>query len=178
MNYANFVKKLQLPSGFRPPARLTYDDLVATALTRENLSDDVRGINASIDLILRTRCGGWPTEPVTEEFNLVDLVWHECEFREGYSFAYAVHDGGGAYLGCCYLYPLGSRTPLDEQLLDYDVDVSWWVTPDAYHAGIYADVHDALRHWLATEFPFWQPHYSNRELPDAQTKEGPRGLAR
>ena len=40
MNYANFVKKLQLPPGFRAPARLTYDDLVATALSRENLSDE------------------------------------------------------------------------------------------------------------------------------------------
>ena len=58
MNYANFVKKLQLPPGFSPPGRLTYDDVVATALSRENLVDDVRGINASIELILRTRGGG------------------------------------------------------------------------------------------------------------------------
>ena len=29
---------------------------------------------------------------------------------------------------CCYLYPMGRRTPLTEELLTYDVDVSWWVT--------------------------------------------------
>ena len=87
------------------------------------------GINASLELIRRTRGGSWPTEPVTEEFNYVDLVWHECEFREGDSFSYAVYDAGGQYLGCCYLYPLGRRTPLTEELIAFDVDVSWWVTP-------------------------------------------------
>jgi len=165
VNYANFVKKLQLPSGFRPPARLTYDDLVATALSRENLSDDVRGINASIDLILRTRGGGWPTGPVTEEFNLVDLVWHECEFSEGYSFTYAVHNSGGAYLGCCYLYPVGRRTPLREDLLHHDVDVSWWVSPDAYERGYYTKLHTALQHWVVADYPFRKPYYSNLEMP-------------
>ena len=89
----------------------------------------MRGINASLELIARSRGGGWPTEPVTEADNFVDLVWHELEFRDGYSFTYAVYDTGGAYLGCCYLYPLGRRTELSEALLDYDVDVSWWVTP-------------------------------------------------
>ena len=125
MNYADFLKKIQLPPGFDAPTRLSYDDIVATAISRANLSDDVRGINASIALIQKTRGGAWPTEPVTEEFNFVDLVWHECEFRERYSFTYAVYDDHGTYLGCCYLYPMGRRTPLTENLLDHDVDVSW-----------------------------------------------------
>jgi hypothetical protein len=125
----------------------------------------VRGINASLALITRTRGGPWPTEPVTEAVNFVDLIWHELEFRDGYSFAYAVYDTNGRYLGCCYLYPLGRRTKLTEALLDRDVDVSWWVTPSAYQRGDYVKLYTALRHWLATEFPFWRPHYSNREIP-------------
>jgi hypothetical protein len=125
----------------------------------------VRGINASLELITRTRGGAWPTQPVTEAVNFVDLVWHELEFRDGYSLTYAVYDTDGSYLGCCYLYPLGRRTELSEALLDYDVDVSWWVTPAAYERGDYANLHAALRQWLATEFPFWRPHYSNREIP-------------
>src|SRR3954470_3397702 len=123
MDYAPFIKRLALPESFTAPTRLVYDDLVAIAISRAHLRDDVRGINASIELIQKTRGGGWPTEPVTEEFNFVDLVWHECEFREGYSFAYAVYDTGGTYLGCCYLYPMGRRTELTDELLDYDVDV-------------------------------------------------------
>jgi hypothetical protein len=167
VSYANFLKKLVYPDGFLPPSRLRHDDIVATAITRGDLADDVRGINASLDLIPKTRGGSWPTGPVTEDENYVDLVWHECEFRDGKSLTYVARDTAGGYLGCCYLYPLGSRTPLNEQLLDRDVDVSWWVTPDAYHAGHYTGLYEALRHWLATEFPFWNPHYSNRELDHA-----------
>ncbi|HYX84877.1 MAG TPA: hypothetical protein VE777_07890 [Gaiellales bacterium] len=165
MDLAKLIKKLDVPAGFTPPTRLEYEDIVATALTRSHLDDDVRGINASIDLIQKTRGGGWPEEPVTEEYNFVDLVGHELEFRDGVSFAYAVYERDRGYLGCCYLYPLGRRTELTEELLAYDVDVSWWVTPDGYARGFYTKLYAALRHWLAEEFPFWRAYYSNAELP-------------
>jgi hypothetical protein len=160
-----FIKKLDLPSGFTAPTRLSYDDIEATAITRADLQDDVLGINASVALIQETRGGGWPTGPVSEEDNFVDLVWHELEFREGTSFAYVVRDRDGRYLGCCYLYPMGRRTELTEGLLGYDVDVSWWVTPDAYERGYYPKLHAALRRWVVDAFPFSEPFYSNRETP-------------
>ncbi len=165
MDYAKFIKKLELPAGFTAPTRLSYEDLTVTALGREHLADDVQGINASIELIQRTRGGEWPTEPVSVEFNFVDLVWHELEFREGSSFAYAVYDVAPRYLGCCYLYPMGRRTQLSGELVDHDVDVSWWVTPDAYERGHYDKLYRALRHWLAEAFPFQSPYYSNAEIP-------------
>jgi hypothetical protein len=98
---------------------------------------------------------------VTEEQNFVDLVWHELEFREGISFTYALYDARSGYLGCAYLYPMGRRTELSEELLKHDVDVSWWVTPDAYERGYYIKLHAPLRHWLAEGFPFDEPYYSN-----------------
>ena len=165
MDYREFSKNLTVPEGFAVPRQLRFEDLEARAISRADLSNDVQGINASLELIARTRGGGWPTEPVTEEFNFVDLVWHELEFRDGYSFTYTVYDKAGTYLGCCYLYPLGRRTELSEALLDYDVDVSWWVTPTAYERGDYNKLYAALRHWMATEFPFWRPYYSNAEIP-------------
>jgi hypothetical protein len=165
MDLTQLLKKLVLPAGATPPARLAYHDLVASAISRAHLQDDVRGINASLELIRRTRGGGWPAEPVTEEGNFVDLVWHELEFRDGSSLTYAVYDTRGEYLGCCYLYPLGRRTALTEELLAYDVDVSWWVTPPAYDRGLYVELYDALQHWLAEAFPFWRPYFSNREMP-------------
>ncbi|MGH7869613.1 MAG: GNAT family N-acetyltransferase, partial [Candidatus Dormibacteraceae bacterium] len=127
--------------------------------------DDVRGINAGIALIRRTRGGDWPTEPVSEEFNFVDLVWHELEFRDATSFTYAVYDSDDAYLGCCYLYPMGRRTELSEELLNHHVDVSWWVTPDAYARGNHQKVYQALRHGLTEDFPFHSPYFSNAEIP-------------
>jgi hypothetical protein len=165
MNYSGLMRALPLPSGFAPPHELHFEDITARALSRADLAADVLGINASLDLIRQTRGGNWPTEAVTEEFNYVDLVWHECEFREGYSFAYAVYHADGHYLGCCYLYPMGRRTPLTEELLHHDVDVSWWVTPDAYQHGHYVTLYRALHHWITTAFPFRDPWYSNREIP-------------
>jgi hypothetical protein len=165
MDYKHFVRSLVLPAGYTPPTELTYEDITARAITRADLEADVKGINASVDLIRRTRGGDWPSGPVSDEFDYVDLVWHECEFRERYSFAYTVYDAGGRYLGCCYLYPMGRRTPLDESLLRHDVDVSWWVTPDAYEDGYYGRLYDGLQQWLSDHFPFRTPHFSNREIP-------------
>jgi hypothetical protein len=165
MEYGKFVKKLDIPSSFAIPATLIYEDIEARAISRADLSEDVRGINASIGIIRQTRGGTWPTEEVTEDFNFIDLVWHECEFRDGDSLTYAVYDGAGSYLGCCYLYPMGRRTPLTEESARYDVDVSWWVTPPAYAAGYYASLYRALRQWLAENLPFKEPYFSNREIP-------------
>jgi hypothetical protein len=165
MDYSNLIRSLELPAGYAPPAQLSCEDITARAISRADLVADVKGINSSIDLIRRTRGGDWPSGPVSEEFNYVDLVWHELEFRENYSFAYAVYAAEGQYLGCCYFYPMGRRTPLDENLLQHDVDVSWWVTPDAYHGGYYARLYLALRQWIADAFPFKNPYFSNREIP-------------
>ena len=103
--------------------------------------------------------------PVTTDFNFVDLVWHECEFREGDSFSYVLRDADGGYLGCAYLYPLGRRSELTESLARHDVDVSWWVTADAYEAGYYQRAYDGLQRWVIEDFPFTNPYWSNRELP-------------
>lgn len=164
MTYAGLIKGLDTPPDWTAPTVPIYEDIRAEAITRDHLQDDVRGINASIDVIRRTRGGKWPSEPVAEDFNYVDLVWHECEFRDRRSFTYAVY-ADQQYLGCAYLSPMGVRKPLTKELLGYDVDVSWWVTPQAYERGLYSDVYDALRHWLATEFPFVAAYYSNIEAP-------------
>ena len=165
MDYTHLIKRIMLPEEFAAPARLAFDDIVATALGREHLREDVAGINASLDLISSTRGGGWPTEAVTDDGNFIDLVWHECEFRDGHSFSYAVHTAEGEYLGCCYFYPLGTRTPLSDELVACDVDVSWWVTPSAYQRGYYEKLFRALRHWGTEDFPFSALHFSNQLIP-------------
>ena len=60
---------------------------------------------------------------------------------------------------------MGRRTPLSEDLLDHDVDVSWWVTPDAYERGYYTKLYAALQHWVVADYPFRKPYYSNLEMP-------------
>jgi hypothetical protein len=57
VDYQGLVKRLNLPTGRAAPTELTHDDIRASALTRDHLHDDVRGINASLELIRRTRGG-------------------------------------------------------------------------------------------------------------------------
>jgi hypothetical protein len=57
MNYHGLVKRLDLPAGWMPPTELEYDDIRARAISRADNDDDVQGINASIELIRRTRGG-------------------------------------------------------------------------------------------------------------------------
>jgi hypothetical protein len=157
------VRPLLVPDGFVAPRRLRFGDLVATAISRCDLADDVAGINANLELIARSRGGGWPTGPVTLEENYVDLVWHELEFRENYSYTYVLRRFDGTYVGCAYLYPVGRRVRLRDNP-DADVDVSWWLTEPAHIAGLNATTHRALQHWIMSEFPFRHPVYSNADL--------------
>jgi hypothetical protein len=165
MDLTPYTKKLVLPTGFVPPNVLRYDDLEARGITRDDVAEDVRGINVSLDLIRETRGGSWPTEAVTEEEIIVDEYWHECEFRDHKSFSFILRTDGDGYIGCAYLYPMGVRQPLTPELAEHDVDVSWWVTPKAYEAGYYAKVYDALRQWAIDDYPFERPYYSNVRMP-------------
>ena len=162
-NYAGLIKKLHLPDGFKAPVSLEFQDLIAKRLNRRDVQPDMEAVNSSLEIIRKTRGGSWPAEAVTEEFNLLDLAWHEREFRDGDSFAYAVRDASDNYIGCFYLYPMGVRTLLSEELLDYDVDASWWVTNEGYEQGYYQKLSDALHQWLK-DFPFTNVYYSNKEI--------------
>lgn len=165
MTYSGLIKKLVIPEGFQPPEELVFGEVRATPIKRSDLSDDVTGINASLDIIRQTRGGKWPTGPVTEEGNYIDLVWHEAEHRDGNSYTYVLRDQDGRYLGCFYLYPPGRRLPLSGELMKHDVDVSWWVTNTAYAESYYSKVYEALREWSVQSFPFQDPFFSNVEIP-------------
>ena len=54
MDYRGLVKRLQVPDGYIVPRELSYHDIRAHAISRADLDEDVRGINASLDIILRT----------------------------------------------------------------------------------------------------------------------------
>lgn len=55
MDYHGLVKRLQVPDGYIAPRELSYHDIRAHAISRADLDEDVRGINASLDIIRRTR---------------------------------------------------------------------------------------------------------------------------
>ncbi len=164
MDYSAFIKKLAFPSGFQAPTELKHEGLVAKPLTRNDLKADMEAVNSNLEIIRQTRGGSWPAEAVTEEFDFLDLAWHEREFRDSSSFAYVIYNDAGKYIGCFYLYPMGHRTELSEELMDYDMDASWWVTAEAHEKGYYEKLYKALQQWL-TDFPVQKIYYSNKEIP-------------
>ena len=159
-----FVKKFSFPSDFKAPLEFKYEDLIAKPLSRSDLIADMNAVNSSLELIRNTRGGTWPSEAVSEEFDFLDLAWHEREFRDGDSFAYVVYDKLNNYIGCVYLYPMGLRTKIDESNLNYEMDASWWVTKSAYNKGYYQKLFKALQIWL-NEYPVKSIYYSNKEKP-------------
>ena len=164
MDYRNFVKKIDLPQDFKAPQELSYEDIVAKPLSRQDLIADMNAVNSSLDLIRQSRGGTWPSEAVSEEFDLLDLAWHEREFRDGSSFAYVVYNKAGTYVGCFYLYGMGHRAALTDDLLDFQVDASWWVDTKAYESGYYKKLQSALKTWLSDQFGFTKIYYSNKEM--------------
>ena len=163
MDYKNYVKKIEVPAGFSAPTQLFCENLVAKPLSRDDLDADMAAVNSSLEIIRKTRGGAWPSEPVTVEFDSLDLAWHEREFRDGSSFAYVIYDDSKQYIGCFYLYGMGHRTELDDELIKYQVDASWWVSSDAYNKGYYRKVQTALHGWLENDFGFSSVYFSNLE---------------
>jgi len=161
----NLIKPIILSEGITEPLLLKYDNFYAKQLTRSDLDADLEGVNSSIEIIQKTRGGSWPSEQLTRDADLLDLAWHEREFNDGNSFAYAIYTNEDEYLGCFYLYGMGLRTPLSEVTIDFEVDASWWVTTEAFKEGYYEKVYLALLQWLSDEFKFKRIKYSNKELP-------------
>jgi hypothetical protein len=163
VNYTGLIKQLPVAVGFEAPGELGHEDIVARALTRGDLADDVCGIQRRADPAdARRRLADRPSDRGgglrRPRLARVRVPRALLVLIRGLRRA-------GGYRGCCYLYPLGRRTPLSAQLAECDVDVSWWVTPDAYDRGYYAKLYAALGRWVAQQFPFDRVHYSNAEVP-------------
>ena len=105
---SGYVKKLALPAGFDAP-RLRIRPRHRSRITRDDLGADVRGINASLDLIRETRGGTWPTGPVTEEEGLRRPGPAQVRVP-GRQVIHVLRRGrGGGYSGCAYLPPSGAQ---------------------------------------------------------------------
>jgi hypothetical protein len=165
MELSEFIRRFRLPKDTTIPIRLVYERLIVVPLSRKHLMEDLVAVNSNSDLIIRTRGGSWPPKGISQEDNFLDLAWHEREFKSRKSFAYVIHDNDDRYVGCFYLYPLGTRTCLSPELIGYDVDVSWWVTGDFYSMGYYMLMYRALKSWIQESFPFEKSYFSNQEIP-------------
>jgi hypothetical protein len=152
-----------VPNNFIVPERLETTEFIIRKLTARDVYLDYIAVVSSIDIITKTRGNGM-SKDLTIEDDLIDLSWHQREFEYRSSFAFTVMNlYETECLGCVYFYPAGERAVAPEGT---DVDVSFWVTQKAYDDGMYSKLYQTVKEWLAKEWPFKNPHWTNIELPE------------
>ncbi len=154
---------MNLPPTFQIPDNIKTSDFLFRKLTARDVYLDYIAVMSSIDIINKTRGGSWPTKDLTFEDDLIDLGWHQREFENGSSFAYTVFNPDNTKcLGCFYFYNAGFRKGIDPS---YDVDISFWVTQEAYDNGLYEKLYQEIKEFIKP-WPFKNPFFSNDVLPE------------
>lgn len=142
-----------LPPDFSVPVRADGPGFHLRSITVHDLVKDYDAVMSS-RAHLWARFGeiwGWPAADLTLTEDLVDLGWHQKEFRLRRSFNYAVMAPDEArLLGCVYIDP-----PDDAST---DAEVWFWGRQDRL-ADVLADgleprLEAFVRSWLARAWPF------------------------
>lgn len=149
-----------VPEDFAVPAGIRGDLFILEPLDVRHNESDLAAWTSSIEHIKATpgfADRSWPERPMSLAENAADLDQHARDFADKTGFTYTVLEpGSGEVIGCVYFYP--PRRP------GYDVDVRSWVRAD--RAELDKPLHDAVRRWLAEDWPFRNPDYAAR--PDNQ----------
>lgn len=157
------VEKL-VPDNFDVPESFIQPEFIIRKLMFDDAKLDYKAVMSSVDIIKKTRGGDWPSKDLSFEDDQIDLGCHQREFEHRSSFAYTVMSPDeNKCLGCLYLYPPGYR---NEKSRTGDVDVSFWVTQEAYDEGLYLSLYNTLDNWLRTSWPFKKIVYTNKEIPE------------
>ena len=145
-----------VPADFAVPERLEAVGFQLRPLTVHDLVRDYDAVMSSANELkeLMGTASTWP-EGLTLEQNLIDLGWHQKEYKLRHSFAYTVvSPDGERCLGCCYIYPASDPA--------HDVDAHYWARQS--RVGDPADIAlgNAFRGWLARDWPFQRVAFPGR----------------
>jgi hypothetical protein len=147
-----------VPDDFDPPASLVAGPFRLVPLGPEHSAADLAAWSGDIAHVRRTpgfAGRDWPpAEGMTAEANTADLTAHRDDFagRRGFTYTVLAADAG-TVIGCVYLSPAA-----DERA---DVEVRSWVRGADAHLDV--PLHDAVRDWLARDWPFRRPRSPGRE---------------
>ena len=143
---------------FEVPEGLVTEDFRLRMLSINDVVKDFEAVMASkANLQTLFPDSNWP-EGLTLEANLVDVGWHQKEFQRRTSFTYTVvSPDGGKVLGCVYIYPT--------RKLGYDADVTFWARESDQDEPADRALEDAVRAWVAAEWPFAKPAFPGRDIP-------------
>ena len=147
-----------VPDDFQVPDRLDADGFHLRMLTVNDLVKDYDAVMSSEARLKGSMSpdSEWP-EGLTIEDDLVDLGWHQREFRQRRSFAYTVMSPDESVcLGCCYIYPSDKG--------GFDAKAFWWVRSSTLADGLDDRLGAAFRAWLRDHWPFKRVAFPGRDI--------------
>ncbi len=146
-----------VPHEFKVPLTLETDEFRLRMLTVNDVVKDYDAVMSSVEHCKTIWPSlGWP-EGLTLEQNLIDLGWHQKEFQIRSSFAYTVVDlAESMVLGCVYIEPTKRR--------GYDAVVYLWARQSKLASGLEDRLHQTVRNWLRSAWPFESPAFPGREI--------------
>ena len=146
-----------VPSEYQVPATLETAEFRLRMLAVNDVVKDYDAVVTSTEHCKTIWGGKWP-DGLTLEQNLIDLGWHQKEFQTRRSFAYTVVRLDEArVLGCVYILPTRKR--------GYDAEVYLWARQSELAGGLEARLHDTVKDWVATKWPFKAAAFPGRGIP-------------
>jgi hypothetical protein len=146
-----------VPRDFKVPAKLETDEFRLRMLTINDVVKDFDAATTSVEHLKNIWPGGkWP-EGLTLEQNLIDLGWHQKEFQTRRSFAFTVVSLSEATVkGCVYIEPTRKA--------GYDAEVYLWGRQSELANGLEDRLYDAVKKWVAKEWPFENAVFPGRSI--------------
>ena len=146
-----------VPDDFKIPARLETAEFRLRMLTVNDVVKDFEAVVTSAQHLKKVFPDGtWP-DGLTLEQDLIDLGWHQKEFQNRTSFAYTVVTlSESRVLGCVYVNPTRKR--------GYDAVVLLWARQSELAGGLEERLTDAVKQWIAKEWPFRSVAYPGRGI--------------
>lgn len=106
-------------AGWNIPVEHILGPIKLKALSINDLDRDYDAVMVSaVEIKAANPSSSWPSDDMTREENMIDLAWHQREFKALRSFAWVIEDESGGYLGCAYVNPSISGENV--------ADVTWW----------------------------------------------------
>ncbi len=155
-----FLDILQfVPESFKVPDSLVTQNLFVRPLRVSDAKLDYQAVMSSI-IHIRGVFGpddDWPQETLTLQDDINALMNHVNEHERRTAFTYTVmNHAQDKCLGCIYILPIHSK--------QYDAQVFFWVTKDAYDLGYENELYTAIQNWLKRDWPFKEVIYPGRNL--------------
>jgi hypothetical protein len=151
-----------VPVDFRVPTQYRTSKFQLVPLGPDVVKQDYDAYMSSIDYLQKTfGSGKWPHAGLTMDDAMKDMQNEEARFKSRKSFAYAVLTlDKSRELGSVYVRPSRKQ--------GYDAQVTMWVTKEQFDRGFEDELFQAVKNWIAKEWPFRKVAYPKRDIAEAE----------